>query len=1720
MSAAIDKALMAMSLEEEEVPFDLPDRPEFSACEKNEISLIGRLLNPDCQSMSDLIKDMPRKWQLYDRVRGLALSKERFQFIFQYEHDLEMVLQKGVQSFNQWTIAIERWVEKPPADYLQFIHVWVQLRNIPVNHFTVASIHALGEFAGQVVVVAFDPLKPQDRDFVRVLVKFDVSKPLRRVKVVNVPNADPVSIRYDFEKIQKRCYTCQRVNHEQEKCPIFLRNQLKEREERKDKGSQKKAMKEPVLKSTDPLFGVLKEDQVGVNPLTGRPRIAPEVLEGMRQYLLVANGDDRIVREERVKSSLASMENDPLTQKTVLRLEQPLIISPDVDKDKGIVFDFQPRDQHVEALARLKDAQLKLSAAFRAGAEKLNILVPMSTQSATIASQSSGISLFDQDCPTGYRIGFSEAGSSGTKLRKTNPRKRPGVNNRKKKVDNTTVVESSYKGKEVKKRTGGPKRKAGQEVTEEGQSAKRTQPSVVPSEGSLQLNVLVDLQEWLGYDRVYTVEPEGLSGGLALFWKSTVQIELKFVDKHLLDLHVQFGNSVFYVSCIYGNPVAGLRSEVWERLSRIGTQRTDPWCMMGDFNEILHNGEKLGGPRRNNQSFQPFVDMLAVCGMTELKSKGNSFTWGGMRGTMWIQCKLDRSFGNKEWYKFFPASNQFFLDKRGSDHRPVLVSLLASKEAYRGRFRFDKRFLFKPNVKEAIRLAWRVNDGNLGSSVSDSLRGCRKALSKWKKENQTNSLDKIGQFEASLELEQSAHPPCSHKVFVLKRELALAYKEEESFWSQKCSHKWLKDGDSNTKYFHNSVKANRSRKGLSKLVDANGVVQRSEAAKGEVAAAYFSELFKTSDPGNFQELFEDFTPRVSVGMNAVLIKTVSKDEIKEAVFSIKPASAPGADGMTGLFFQHYWGIIGERVTSEVQDFFENGVFPKEWNYTQLCLIPKIVVSVHMSDLRPISLCSVLYKIIAKIMVKRLQPFLPDLVSTTQSAFVPERLISDNIMVAHELVHALGTHPIISKEFMAVKTDMSKAYDRVEWSYLQSLLLALGFHAKWVGWIMSCVTTVTYSVLINDQEHGMIVPQRGLRQGDPLSPFLFVLCTEGLTHMLNRAELNGSINGIQFSEEGPAVHHLFFADDSLFLCKADLSQCSVLSAILMDYGGATGQIINLQKSSVTFGNNVDESLRPLIQHKLGIMNEGGAGTYLGLPECFSGSKIEMLDYIHERLKSKLSGWFARSLSQGGKEVLLKAVAMAMPVYAMSCFKLPVSTCKSLTSAMADFWWHAFEHKRKIHWISWEKLCLSKEHGGLGFRDIQCFNQALLAKQAWRLMQFPDCLLSKLLKSRYFKDSDFLESVTGDRPSFAWRSVLHGRELLEKGLRRGVGNGKSLNVWMDPWVCDEDEMRPPYLKQSLRNICLKVSDLIDLPNRGWDVEILDDLFLPQDIQRIMANKPAVDHDDFWIWKHNKSGDYSVKSGYAVAFATQKKDLICEATLQPSLNGLKIKVWGLQTAPKIKTFLWKALSGALAVGERLATRGMRLDQRCQFCGEEFESINHVLFTCAIARQVWALSLFPSPASGFSQSSIFANFQYVLSIGNDPQVPIEISQPFPWILWVLWKNRNKFTIEGKQFLAVDTINKIKGDASQWLFSQSAEKELDQLHENERRLVKKVWKPPDSLWDKCNIGVSWLKRKNVVGASWVVRDSHGRVKLHSRRMFSNISSWDDAYLECFFVGC
>lgn len=146
-----------------------------------------------------------------------------------------------------------------------------------------------------------------------------------------------------------------------------------------------------------------------------------------------------------------------------------------------------------------------------------------------------------------------------------------------------------------------------------------------------------------------------------VFWKNNVELVFQFIDKTLIDFHVQFSSLSFFVSSVYGAPTIGDRGKVWERLMRIGITRKESWCMLGDFNEILHNSENIGGSARSDASFIPFGDMIRVCEMLELSSTGNNFTWGGMRCKLWIQSKLDRCFRNKEWFKIFPVSNQCFI---------------------------------------------------------------------------------------------------------------------------------------------------------------------------------------------------------------------------------------------------------------------------------------------------------------------------------------------------------------------------------------------------------------------------------------------------------------------------------------------------------------------------------------------------------------------------------------------------------------------------------------------------------------------------------------------------------------------------------------------------------------------------------------------------------------------------------------------------------------------------------------------------------------------------------------------------------------------------------------------------------------------------------------------------------------------------------------------------
>ncbi|XP_018463492.1 uncharacterized protein LOC108834662 [Raphanus sativus] len=482
MSAAMDKALMAMSLEEEDTPFVMPDLPEYRSTERNNRSLIGRLLNPACQKMAKLILEMPRKWQKQGRVRGIALSRERFQFIFDHEHDLLDVIDKGVHTHNEWPIALERWSENPPPDSLQFVPLWVQIRNIPPIYYNERAIEALGDIVGDVTVVAFDPNKAQCQEFVRVKVRFDVSRPLRKDKVLDLPKGEKTKIFFHYERIQKRCYTCQHMTHDQSVCPLEIQRRQNEAASRRA-GIPVVKKKPLILQESDPLFGVLSESQVGLNPNTGRPKIAEEVLEGMRQYLLLATDEDSKIREERVKKSVAEAEKDPILKKTALSLEPVPMVTTDLLKGKGIVFDYSSvQKKSIVEVSKPSDQKL-MAASIKAnrgtvwGADHVRLIEGYTSESKSTGSSSS------RSSSTGCRLGSRKSNLPGVTSANLKTRKRPGKNKRKSKASPAVEDQIQLSLKDGVLIGCLEKRKTQEEMGGVPKAAKQTTREVVPHEG-------------------------------------------------------------------------------------------------------------------------------------------------------------------------------------------------------------------------------------------------------------------------------------------------------------------------------------------------------------------------------------------------------------------------------------------------------------------------------------------------------------------------------------------------------------------------------------------------------------------------------------------------------------------------------------------------------------------------------------------------------------------------------------------------------------------------------------------------------------------------------------------------------------------------------------------------------------------------------------------------------------------------------------------------------------------------------------------------------------------------------------------------------------------------------------------------------------------------------------------------------------------------------------
>jgi hypothetical protein len=320
--------------------------------------------------------------------------------------------------------------------------------------------------------------------------------------------------------------------------------------------------------------------------------------------------------------------------------------------------------------------------------------------------------------------------------------------------------------------------------------------------------------------------------------------------------------------------------------------------------------------------------------------------------------------------------------------------------------------------------------------------------------------------------------------------------------------------------------------------------------------------------------------------------------------------------------------------------------------------------------------------------------------------------------------------------MFLKMDMKKAFDKWSGFFLLVILEKFGFSSTWFSWIRVCISTPSFSILLNGIPFGFIFPGRGLRQGDPLSPFLFILGDKVFSRLMFKEECFGSLQGLQIDRNCLAIHHLLFADDLLIFGKATVLVAASIKSCLDKYCKWSVQSINASKSSIRFSKNILPSKIAAISNFFPYPSNHGTSLYLGLPILMGKSKKRAFQGIMDKVLSRIAGWRAKTLSQVGRLILIKSAVVALPSYAMSTFLLPKSLCSELDRIFKKFWWGFPANKtRNLFLKAWDSLCLPKVLGGLGLRKMREVNLALISKLRWKLLNNSESLWVSQLHCKY-------------------------------------------------------------------------------------------------------------------------------------------------------------------------------------------------------------------------------------------------------------------------------------------------------------------------------------------------------------------------------------------------
>ncbi|KAA0034017.1 LINE-1 retrotransposable element ORF2 protein [Cucumis melo var. makuwa] len=682
----------------------------------------------------------------------------------------------------------------------------------------------------------------------------------------------------------------------------------------------------------------------------------------------------------------------------------------------------------------------------------------------------------------------------------------------------------------------------------------------------------------------------------------------------------------------------------------------------------------------------------------------NRYTWSNLRIPPTFS-RLDRFLYNSNWEFLFNPHITRTLPRPTSDHFPLVCEDSSPTVRWGpAPFRLNSIALNDPEFKRNMDRWWDLSaqKGHPDFAFIQRLKSLANLIKPWQKEkfhSLTSAKDNIIREVDAIDKKELDTPLCqedSDRRLALKAELSDLSLKESQFWFQRAKKLWLKEGDENSAFFHRICSSRQKRNLIHEIQDEEGSIQNTNNNISLAFVNYFSRLYRSStkkDPLFIDNL--EWNP-IDYSEWSPLCAPFLEEEIKGVINSFEGNKAPGPDGFPISFFKSYWHLLKEDILVIFKDFFEKGVINKNMKNTYIALIAKKKNYSHPKDFRPISLTMSIYKIIAKTLSNWLKLTLPDTISGNQLAFIKNRQITDAILMANEAL-----------DYWKMKKIKEK-----------------NFPPSWRKWIGGCISNVTYSIIVNGKPQGRIKANRGLRQGDPLSPFLFVIAMDYLSRLLSHLESTGAIKGVCLANDCNISHILFADDILLFVEDNDLYLNNLRMAISL-FEKASGLKINLTKSvmvpvNVSWPRALEcASSWDISCHTLPL-------TYLGVPLGGNPKSKLFLRNIEDRIQKKLSNWKYAHISKGGRLTLIKSTLSSLPIYQLSVFQAPSSTYKNIEKLWRNFLWKGSCGSKGSHVINWSIVTKPKEEDGLGISRLQITNQALLSKWLWRYYSEPNSL----------------------------------------------------------------------------------------------------------------------------------------------------------------------------------------------------------------------------------------------------------------------------------------------------------------------------------------------------------------------------------------------------------